>query len=70
MIKIVERILVSTSGGRKVFFPCEFQILTRQTYESLERDKTRHSAYERRQVRGVRRRLLRGTSLWSDAVRK
>jgi uncharacterized protein (TIGR04562 family) len=70
MIKIVERILVSTSGGRKVFFPCEFQFLTRQTYESPERDNTRHSAYERRQVRGVRRRLLRGTSLWSDAVRK
>jgi uncharacterized protein (TIGR04562 family) len=64
MIKIVERMLVSTRAGRKVFFPCEIQILTRQTHELLKRDKMEHSAYERRQVRGVRRRLLRGTSLW------
>jgi uncharacterized protein (TIGR04562 family) len=55
MIKIVERMLVSTSAGRKVFFPCEIQILTQQTFTSLQRDRLSHSAYERRQVKGVRR---------------
>ena len=34
MIKIVERVLVTTDRGRKVFFPCEFQILTSQAHES------------------------------------
>jgi uncharacterized protein (TIGR04562 family) len=68
MIKIVERMLVTTRAGRKVFFPCEIQILTRQTHELLKRDKMEHSAYERRQVKGVRRRLLRGTSLWDASA--
>ena len=63
MIKIIERVLVTTGSGRKVFFPCEFQILTRQTQDSPSLKKTRHSAYEKRQVKGVRRRLFRGTSL-------
>ena len=64
MIKIIERVLVTTGSGRKVFFPCEFQILTRQTQDSLSHKKTRHSAYEKRQVKGVRRRLFHGTSLF------
>jgi uncharacterized protein (TIGR04562 family) len=63
MIKIIERILVTTKNGRKVFFPCEIQILTRQTHESLSKKKTNHSAYEKRQVKGVKRRLFHGTSL-------
>jgi uncharacterized protein (TIGR04562 family) len=64
MIKIIERVLVTTGSGRKVFFPCEFQILTRQTQVSLSHKKTHHSAYEKRQVKEVRRRLFRGTSLF------
>lgn len=63
MIKIIERVLVTTGSGRKVFFPCEFQILTRKTQDSLNHKNTHHSAYEKRQVKGVRRRLFRGTSL-------
>jgi len=63
MIKIVERVLVTTPNGRKVFFPCEIQILTKQTHESLHKKKMNHSAYEKRQVKGVRRRLFQGTSL-------
>jgi uncharacterized protein (TIGR04562 family) len=64
MIKIIERILVTTGSGRKVFFPCEIQILTRQTQDSLSHKKTRHRSYEKRQVKGVRRRLFHGTSLF------
>jgi uncharacterized protein (TIGR04562 family) len=63
MIKIVERILVTTPNGRKVFFPCEIQILTKQTYDSLHKKKMKHSEYEKRQVKGVKRRLFNGTSL-------
>jgi uncharacterized protein (TIGR04562 family) len=63
MIKIIERVLVTTGSGRKVFFPCEFQILTRKTQDSLSHKNTHHSAYEKRQVKGVRRRLFHGTSL-------
>jgi uncharacterized protein (TIGR04562 family) len=64
MIKIIERVLVTTGSGRKVFFPFELQILTRQTQDSLSHKKTHHSAYEKRQVKEVRRRLFRGTSLF------
>jgi uncharacterized protein (TIGR04562 family) len=64
MIKIIERVLVTTGSGRKVFFPFELQILTRQTQDLLSHKKTRHSAYEKRQVKGVRRRLFHGTSLF------
>ena len=63
MIKIIERILVSTSNGRKAFFPCEIQILTKKTHESLNQKKMKHSAYEKRQAEAVKRRLFRGTSL-------
>lgn len=63
MIKIIERILVSTSNGRKIFFPCEIQILTMQTHKSLNRKKMNHCAYEKRQAEGVKRRLFHGTSL-------
>ena len=66
MIKFVERLLVSTRGGRRVFFPCEIQILTQQVYEAMQRDDAAHSEYERRQVIGVRRRLFRGTALWEQ----
>ena len=66
MIKIVERILVTTSSGRKVFFPCEFQILTRQTLESLARQQLNHTAYEKCQIEGVRKRLFKGTSLFRN----
>lgn len=65
MIKIVERILVTTSNGRKAFFPCELQILTKQMHESLSKKMMNHSAYEKRQVSGVKRRLFQGTSLSS-----
>jgi len=63
MIKIVERVLVTTHNGHKVFFPCEIQILTKKTHESLNQKKTNHSAYEKRQVKGVKRRLFHSTSL-------
>ncbi len=63
MIKIVERILVTASSGRKVFTPCEFQILTKQTHESLGKNLLNHAAYEKRQIRGVKNRLFSGTSL-------
>jgi uncharacterized protein (TIGR04562 family) len=63
MIKIIERILVTTSSGRKVFSPCEFQILTKQTHESLSKKQIDHAAYEKRQIRGVKNRLFDGTSL-------
>ena len=63
MIKIIERILVTTDNGRKVFFPCEFQILTRQTLESLGRKQLNHAAYEKRQIEGVVKRLFNCTSL-------
>ncbi len=63
MIKIVERVLVTTSNGRHVFFPCEFQILTKQTHESFSENRISHTAYEKRQIKGVRNRLLSGTSL-------
>jgi uncharacterized protein (TIGR04562 family) len=66
MIKIIERVLVTTGSERKVFFPCELQILTRQTQDSLNHKNTLHSAYEKRQVKGVRRRLFRGTSLFKS----
>jgi len=46
MIKIIERILVTTSNGRKVFFPCEIQILTKRTFESFNKQETNHSACE------------------------
>ena len=59
MIKIVERVLVTTSSGRKVFFPCEFQILTGQTLETVARQQLNHAAYEKRQINGVRKRLFR-----------
>jgi len=63
MIKIVERVLVTTGSGRKTFFPCEFQILTRQTYETISKKKISHAAYEKRQIEGVKNRLFKGTSL-------
>jgi uncharacterized protein (TIGR04562 family) len=63
MIKVVERILVTTSSGRHVFFPCEFQIITKPTYESLSKKQLDHAAYEKRQIEGVRKRLFKGTSL-------
>jgi uncharacterized protein (TIGR04562 family) len=66
MIKIVERILVTTYSDRKVFIPCEFQILTRQSIESVARQQLNHAAYEKRQIEGVRKRLLRGTSLLAN----
>jgi hypothetical protein len=66
MIKIVERVLVTTGSGRKVFFPFELQILTRHTQDSLSHKNTRHSAYEKRQVKGVLRRLFCGTSLFKS----
>jgi len=63
MIKIVERVLVTTGSGRKAFFPCEFQILTRQTLESLGKKQLNHTTYEKRQIEGVKKRLFSGTSL-------
>jgi uncharacterized protein (TIGR04562 family) len=63
MIKIVERVLVTTDSDRKVFFPCEFQILTRQAHESHSKKQMTHVAYEKRQVEGVKKRLFKGTSL-------
>jgi len=63
MIKIVERVLVTTISGRKVFFPCEIQILTRQTLEWLGKNQLNHSAYEKRQTEGVIKRLFKKTSL-------
>jgi len=63
MIKIVERVLVTTGNGRKTFFPCEFQILTRQTHETISKKKISHAAYEKRQIEGVKNRLFKGTSL-------
>ncbi len=63
MIKVVERVLVTTSTGRHVFFPCEFQIITKPTYESLSKKQLDHAAYEKRQIEGVRKRLFKGTSL-------
>jgi uncharacterized protein (TIGR04562 family) len=62
MIKIVERVLVTTND-RNVFFPCEFQILTRQTHETLRKKRSNHSAYGKRQIEGVRNRLFNGTTL-------
>lgn len=66
MIKIVERVLVTTGSGRKTLFPCEFQILTRQTYETINKKKISHAAYEKRQIEGVRNRLFKGTSLLEE----
>lgn len=66
MIKIIERILVTTSSGRKVFFPCEIQILTKQTLESLSKKNMEHSAYEKRQLKGIKRRLFHGTTLFGS----
>lgn len=63
MIKIVERILVITNSGRNVFFPCEFQIIARQSRESFNRRQASHKAYEKRQIKGVINRLFKGTSL-------
>ena len=63
MIKIVERILITTSSGRNAFFPCEFQILTRHTLESLGKKQLNHTTYEQRQIEGVKKRLFNGTSL-------
>lgn len=63
MIKIVERVLVTTGSGRNAFFPCEFQILTRQTLESLGKKQLNHATYEKRQIEGVKKRLFSGTSL-------
>ena len=67
MIRIIERILVTTAGTRKLFLPCDIPILTRQTQASLRHIKAQHSAYEIRQVKGVRRRLFNGTSLPGSA---
>jgi uncharacterized protein (TIGR04562 family) len=67
MIKIVERILVTTNSGRKTFFPCELQILTRQTLESQDKQRLSHATYEKRQLEGVRKRLFRGTSLLPES---
>jgi uncharacterized protein (TIGR04562 family) len=66
MIKIIERVFVTTGNGRKTFFPCEFQILTRQTYETISKKKISHAAYEKRQIEGVRNRLFKGTSLLEE----
>jgi len=63
MIKIVERVLVTTRNGRKTFFPCKFQILTRRNYEAISRKRISHAAYEKRQIEGVRKRLFKGRSL-------
>jgi hypothetical protein len=63
MIKIVERVLITTDRGRKVFFPCEFEILTSQAHESHSKKQMTHAAYEKRQVEGVKKRLFKGTSL-------
>ena len=54
MIKIVERTLVPTGSGSKVVFPCEIRILTKETHASLIHRQTNRSAYEKRQMRGVR----------------
>jgi len=67
MIKIVERILVSTSNGRHVFFPCEFQIVTRQMQDALGKNRANHTAYEKRQINGVNKRLFSRTSLLGNS---
>ena len=66
MIKIVERILV-TINDRQAFFPCEFQILTKQTHESLRIKRVNHAEYGKRQIEGVRNRLFNGTSLMGES---
>ncbi len=66
MIKIVERVLVTTNSGRNVFFPCEIQILTKQTHDSLTKKQISHAAYIKRQIEGVKNRLFSGTTLLRD----
>ena len=39
----------------------------KETHESLNHRQTNHSAYEKRQVKGVRRRLFNGSSLLRSA---
>jgi len=40
----------------------------KETHESLNHRQTNHSAYEKRQVKGVRRRLFNGSSLLRSAA--
>ncbi len=61
MIKLVERILVKTPEGERKFFPCEIQIYTRTQLENLTQGTANHDAYEQRQIKAVRDRLIKTT---------
>ena len=60
MIKIVERVLVTTGSGRNAFFPCEFQILTRQTYGAISKKRLVMRHMKNAKLRGSKIGFLKG----------
>lgn len=59
MIKVVERLMVKTPSGRRVFYPYEIQILTADTDTASQAGDADHKAYEQRQLQAVGGRLFR-----------
>lgn len=58
MIKLIERLLLNVSPGKKQFFPYEIQIMTRTKWLSLFDGDAQHGEYVERQIEGVRSRLF------------
>jgi uncharacterized protein (TIGR04562 family) len=58
MVKLVERLLITLSDGRRTFFPYEIQIMDRATYLQTVSGASNHDAYEKRQLDQVRRRVF------------
>ncbi len=58
MIKLIERLLITLPDGRRTFFPYEVQIMDKATHHTARQGNSNHDAYEKRQMREVRRRVF------------
>lgn len=58
VIQITERLMVKLENGRRTFFPYEIQILDKKSWDKSHVGDASHVAYERRQIKSVRRRVF------------
>lgn len=58
VLQFTERLMVKLANGRRTFFPCEIQILDKNSWDKTRVGDASHIAYERRQINSVRRRVF------------
>jgi len=61
MIKFVERVMIRKDDGRRLFFPFEYQVLSRDSWNDIQSGKASHESYKKRQMTSVRQRLFQST---------